>query len=339
MDDSGEIVGPAIPAFLGQLETDGARPTRLDLANWLADPNNVLTSRTMVNRLWLLLFGRGICTSVDDLGGQGTYPSHPELLDWLAVEFVESGWDIKHIIRTIVLSKTYRRSSRPTPELRSQDPYNDLFARQGRFQLAAEMIRDNALATSGLLVERIGGPSVKPYQPAGYYAQLNFPRREYEADQAEDQYRRGVYTHWQRTFLHPMLKAFDAPSREECTARRDRSNTPLQALTLLNDPTFVEAARAFAARIMRMGGSTTDARIRWAYRMVVSRAPTDPIAAELRGVFDRQLDFFRHQPDDATQLTSVGYAPTPTDIDPAELAAWTGVARVLLNLHETITRY
>ncbi|MCA9025645.1 MAG: DUF1553 domain-containing protein [Planctomycetaceae bacterium] len=339
MDDSGDIVEPSIPAFLGDLNIRERRATRLDLANWLCESENPLTSRVMVNRLWSLLFGRGICQSVDDLGGQGTFPSNPDLLDWLAVEFVESGWDIKYLIRTIVMSNAYQRSSRPIPELKSADPDNDLFARQGRFRLDAEMVRDVALLTSGLLVEKVGGESVKPYQPAGYYAQLNFPRREYAANEGDDQYRRGVYTHWQRTFLHPMLKAFDAPSREECTAKRSRSNTPLQALTLLNDPTFVEAARVLAARIMREGGEHADDQINWAYRAAVSRSPETAVADELKSLFERHLEYFSDHPSEAKALITEGNAPVATDLNAVELAAWTSVARVVLNLHETITRY
>lgn len=339
MDESGEVVQPAIPEFLGKLDTGDSRATRLDLANWLCESDNVLTSRTMANRIWYLLFGRGVCTSVDDFGGQGTFPSHPELLDWLAAEFVESGWNIKHLVRTIVMSETYRRSSKPSERLAQQDPYNDLFARQGRYAIPAEMIRDAALVTSGLLVEKVGGTSAKPYQPAGYYAQLNFPRRKYVADMGDSQYRRGVYTHWQRTFLHPMLKAFDAPSREECTAQRSRSNTPIQALTLLNDPSFVEAARVLAARVMREGGEGEDARIAWAYRLAVSRKPNAAIAAALRHVFDSHYKHYQQHVDEAKQLVAEGNAPADEALDPAELAAWTSVARVILNLHETITRY
>ncbi|MGI9458222.1 MAG: PSD1 and planctomycete cytochrome C domain-containing protein [Aeoliella sp.] len=339
MDDSGDIVQPAIPAFLGKLDTGDRQATRLDLANWLCEPDNAFTSRTMANRLWYLMFGRGICASVDDFGGQGTFPSHPELLDWLAVDFVESGWDVKHLLRTIVTSATYRQSSKPAPQLLADDPYNDLIARQGRFLLAAEMVRDSALAASGLLVEKTGGQSVKPYQPAGYYAQLNFPKRTYVADEGSSQYRRGVYTHWQRTFLHPMLKAFDAPSREECTAARSRSNTPLQALALLNDPTFVEAARVFAARIMREGGASPEERIDWAYRTSVSRHPEPEVASELQQLFNRHLGHYRANVAAAKQLIAAGNAPQATDLDAAELAAWTSVARVVLNLHETITRY
>ncbi|MEO1528189.1 MAG: PSD1 and planctomycete cytochrome C domain-containing protein [Planctomycetota bacterium] len=339
LDDSGDVVGPAIPEFLGKLETGDRRPTRLDLANWLCEADNPLTARTIVNRIWSLLFGRGICASVDDFGGQGTYPSNPELLDELAIEFIESGWDVKNLIRSIVMSETYQRASTPTIELSQADPYNDTFARQGRFCIEAESVRDAALLTSGLLVEQVGGASVRPYQPAGYYAQLNFPRRKYQADQGESQYRRGIYTHWQRTFLHPMLKAFDAPSREECTAARARSNTPLQALALLNDPTFVEAARVFAARIMKEGGDNIPSRVNWAYRTAVSRMPEDRIHNELLNVYQSHLAHYRENPDAAQKLIAEGYAPIEGELDAVELAAWTGVARVLLNLHETITRY
>jgi mono/diheme cytochrome c family protein len=338
MDESGEIVQPAIPAFLGTLETEG-RASRLDLANWLCRDDNVLTARTMVNRLWYLMFGRGICSSVDDLGGQGTYPSQPELLDYLANEFVQSGWNIKHVLRLIVSSATYQQSSKPTPDLRARDPYNELFARQGRFRIGAEMVRDAALWHSGLLVERAGGVSVKPYQPAGYYDQLNFPRRSYVPDANENQYRRGVYTHWQRTFLHPMLKAFDAPSREECTAIRSRSNTPLQALVLLNDPTFVEAARVFAARIMREGGTSSVDRIQWAYQAAVIRPCSPFVSEQLERIFTSHHQSFIADPGAAAALISHGNSPVATDLDAAELAAWTSVARVILNLNETITRY
>ena len=239
----------------------------------------------------------------------------------------------------IVTSETYRRSSRPTEQLRKLDPYNELFARQGRFRIDAEMVRDNALAISGLLVEQIGGESVKPYQPEDYYAQLNFPRRTYVADQGNDQYRRGVYTHWQRTFLHPMLKAFDAPSREECTAARAKSNTPLQALSLLNDPTFVEAARVFATRIMRESGPSVDQRIEWAYQTTLSRKPETEVANELRQIYDQHLAHYTGKKDEASRLVSEGNASVATDLPAAELAAWTSVARVLLNLHEAMMRY
>ncbi len=338
LDDSGEIVSPAIPEFLGTLQTGGRLATRLDLANWLCDPENPLTARTMVNRLWSLMFGRGICTSVDDFGGQGTYPSYPELLDALSVEFVESGWDIKHVFRLIANSRAYQRSSHSTGELRASDPYNDWFARQGCFRIDAEMVRDSALACSGLLVEQRGGNSVRPYQPAGYYAHLNFPPRKYQQDTGNSLYRRGVYTHWQRTFLHPMLKAFDAPSREECTARRSRSTTPLQALTLLNDPSFVEAARVFAQRSMMEGGGTLEDQIKWAYRSATSRKTNVEIEDLLGQLYEDHLEVYSTNPAAAKKLVKIGEAPVPKEADIVKLAAMTSVTRVILNLHECITR-
>ncbi len=339
MDESGEVVDPGVPAFLPPLKRSSGRATRLDLAEWLVRRDNPLTSRVVVNRFWQMFFARGLSGVPDDLGAQGEWPSHPQLLDWLAVEFIESGWDVKHIIRTIVLSETYQQSSMPRRELRDRDPGNRLLARQARFRVAAETVRDNALAISGLLVHQLGGRSVKPYQPAGYYAELNWPQREYEEDTGDNLYRRGLYTHWQRTFLHPMLKAFDAPSREECTARRDVSNTPLAALTLLNDPTFVEAARVFAQRMMREAGPGEADRIIWAYERTLSRPPRDEELHTLCQLYAEHLEHYRSDQAAAVELINVGEAPVPSDLDPATLAAWTSVARVLLNLHETIVRY
>ena len=246
MDQTGEIVNPALPAFL----SDQKVTTRKDLAQWIVSRQNPLTARVYVNRLWKMFFGIGISNVLDDIGSQGEWPSHPELLDWLAIEFMESGWDIKHMVKLIVNSKAYRQSSYENEKLRTLDPENRLIARQSSFRIDAEFIRDNALSVSGLLVNKIGGPSVKPYQPSGYWENLNFPRRTYKADSGQNQYRRGLYTHWQRQFLHPALIAFDAPSREECTANRPRSNTPLAALVMLNDPTQVESARALAQKIL-----------------------------------------------------------------------------------------
>ena len=338
MDDSGEVVEPAIPEFLGKLESD-SRLTRLDLANWITQPDNVMTSRVMVNRLWYLLFGRGICASVDDFGGQGSFPANAELLDFLAHDFAHSGWNIKRTLKLIVMSAAYQQSSLGSPELLRQDPENELFARQNRFRIDAEMVRDSVLYVSGLLVEKVGGRSVKPYQPAGYYAELNFPTRKYRADSGDSQYRRGVYTHWQRTFLHPMLKAFDAPSREESACTRARSNTPLQALTLLNDPTFVEAARVYAARIVKREAQNRGERIRWAFRNAVSREPNQEMVEILEEVYLQHRKQFTKDLAAARQLISVGQSPVDAEVDPAELAAWTSVARVLLNLHELTTRF
>ncbi|HEV2296445.1 MAG TPA: DUF1553 domain-containing protein [Tepidisphaeraceae bacterium] len=211
-DDSGEVVEPAVPHFLKQLEVKGQRATRLELANWLVAHDNPLVARVFVNRVWAMMFGRGLVKDLEDLGSQGESPTHPDLLDWLAIDFIEHGWDVKRLVRQIVTSGTYRQGSKPTKELEEIDPFNRLLARQGRFRLHAEFVRDNALSISGLLVPTIGGPSVKPYQPPGYWDYLNFPLRTYEADKGEKLYRRGLYTWWQRTFLNPSLLAFDAPT-------------------------------------------------------------------------------------------------------------------------------
>jgi len=346
MDDSGEIVQPAIPAFLGKLNTNGARATRLDLANWLVSRENPLTARVFVNRVWREFFGAGISKALDDLGSQGEWPSHPELLDWLAAEFMQPqwnaedthAWDVKHLIRAIVTSHTYRQSSLPTPEREEKDPTNRLFARQSRFRVDAEVVRDIALAASGLLAEKFGGPSVRPYQPDGYLAALNFPKREYAASHGEDLYRRGVYVFWQRTFLHPSILTFDAPTREECTVNRTNSNTPLQALVLLNDPIFVEAARVFAQHMLQEGGRGLDQRIDWAFQRAVSRKATPQERAVLAGLYHKSLAEFEQDASSAAELIHVGEAPSLETAKPADLAAMTTVARAILNMHETITR-
>jgi hypothetical protein len=338
LDDTGEIVAPNTPASLPKLAANGKRPTRLDLAKWLVSPEHPLTARVFVNRLWKLFFGQGLVTSMEDFGSQGAWPSHPELLDWLAVEFRESGWDVKHLVRLMVTSSAYRQSSLVSESLRHRDPYNRLLARQVRFRLDAELVRDNTLAVSGLLVRTIGGPSVKPYQPAGYWAYLNFPKREYIADKGESQYRRGVYTFWQRTFPHPSLIAFDAPSREECTADRPRSNTPQQALVLLNDPTYVEAARVLAAKVLRDGGASDEERLTFAYRQVLGRKPRPAEVELLLPLLHRHIQQYKADAGAAEALLSVGQAAIDKTADRPHLAAWASVARVLLNLHEAITR-
>jgi hypothetical protein len=273
LDESGEVVQPAFPARFA--DSSGSGPPRLELARWLVSPSNPLTARVFVNRLWKLFFGAGLVRSADDFGTQGQWPTHPELLDWLAVDFMDSGWDVKRMVKLIVMSSAYQRSSTVSPQLRQRDPENRWLARQARFRLDAELVRDNTLAVSGLLSVKIGGPSVKPYQPAGYWKHLNFPLREWQHDVGADLYRRGLYTYWQRTFLHPSLVAFDAPSREECTVERPRSNTPLQALVLLNDPTYVEAARALAARALAEGGATDRARLEYTFGRTLQRLPTE----------------------------------------------------------------
>lgn len=340
MDDSGEMVYPNTPTFLPTLKHDPLRrPTRLDLANWLVSRENPMTARAFVNRFWAMFYGSGFARVMDDLGSQGERPDYPELLDWLAVEFMDSGWNVKHIARLMVTSSAYRQSSRPSPELLERDPYNRLVARQSRRRLDAEMIRDNALSLAGLLVDTIGGPSVRPYQPEGYYAHLNFPKRVYNPDAGDAQHRRGLYTHRQRTFPHPSLMAFDAPSRQECTAERSKSNTPTQALTLLNDPTYVEAARAFAARMAREGAASPSERITWAYRQALSRAPLPEELEVVTALYEKHLADYSADADAAATVVSTGQPAPPNDIEPAELAAWTSVARVMLNLHEGNTLY
>ncbi len=340
LDETGEIVEPATPAALPALGVTGRRANRLDLANWLVSRDNPLTARVTMNRLWKRFYGTGISKILNDLGAQGEWPTHPELLDWLAVEFMYSGWDLKHMIRLMVTSETYRRTSEATPELRNRDPYNRLLARQSRYRIDAEMVRDGALAMSGLLSPIIGGRSVFPYQPEGYYANCNTfgGVLAYDTEKDENQYRRGLYSFWKRTFLHPSLLAFDAPTREECTAERPVSNTPLQALVLLNDPTYVEAARVFAQRIMTEGGEESDSRINLAFAYALSRAPRPEELALLRDLYHQHLLEYTNDPASAEVLLKTGLAPLPEGQNPVDLAAWTSVARVILNLHETITR-
>jgi hypothetical protein len=338
MDDSGEVVLPGVPAALPQPQSASERATRLDLARWMTSRDNPLVARVFVNRLWKQFFGAGLSRRLDDLGTQGDPPSHPELLDWLAAEFIESGWDVKHLVRLMVTSGAYRQSSAATAAQIEADPFNRWLARQGRFRLDAELVRDGALATSGLLARQVGGPSAKPYQPPGYWAYLNFPAREWQNGSGDDLYRRGLYTHWQRQYLHPSLMAFDAPSREECTAERLRSNTPLQALALLNDPTYAEAARSFAERILREGGGDTQQRLDWAFREALAR-PIRPAEAEaMAALVEKHLADYRHDPQAAAAVQTNGARAAASDLNAVELAAWTSAARTLLNLHATITR-
>ncbi|QDV20414.1 Planctomycete cytochrome C [Gimesia panareensis] len=340
LDESGPVVQPAIPEFMGKIKTNHDRPTRLDLANWLSSEEGYgpLMARVMANRFWYLFFGRGIAPVLDDFGGQGGPPHYPELLDQLAIKFFQDEWDMKQLVKFIVMSRTYRQSSLETPAQRKEDPFNQRLDRQARFRLPAEMIRDNALAISGLLVTDVGGPSVKPYQPAGYYRHLNFPKRKYVSDKDQRQWRRGVYMHWQRQFLHPMLKAFDAPSREECTAQRPRSNTPIAAMTLLNDPTFIEAARVFAAHVIEKGGASDRARINYAFSQATSREPEAYEVEVIQGLLDSNRSAFAARTKDAQALTRTGLAASQPDLEAVELAAWTEVTRALLNLNEVVTR-
>ncbi len=346
MDDSGAVVEPAIPGFMGELNTGGRRATRLDLANWLVSAQNPLTARAYVNRIWHQFFGTGLSNTLADLGSQGEWPSHLALLDWLAAEFMAPqydaagahAWDMKHLVRTIVTSETYKQSSAPRPDLEARDPANRLLARQVPLRVDAEVVHDVALQVSGLLAERFGGPSVRPYQPDGYLAALNYPRRSYSADRGDDLYRRALYIHWQRTFLHPSLAVFDAPSREECVLERVVSDTPLQALDLLNDPIYVEAARVFAEGALKQGGPTVSRQLDWIFSRALGRAPEPEELRTLSKLHAGSLARFQKNPGEARKLIRTGEYPVPANISPVSLAAMTTVTRVVLNLHELITR-
>jgi len=341
LDKTGEVVSPRIPTMFGSLDVQG-RPTRLDLARWLTRPDHPLTARVMVNRLWQLFYREGLVRTPDDFGAQGQLPSHPELLDWLAVEFVESGWDVKHMVRLMLHSRTYRQSSQAASgEVYQKDPVNVYLARQAPSRLDAEFVRDNALFVSGLMNGAIGGESVKPYQPAGYWQHLNFPKRKWEEHNDQRQYRRGLYVHWQRSFLHPSLANFDAMGREDSICKRAHSNTPLQALTLLNDPTYVEAARVLAVKVAEDAGPKLADRLRLLFRRALQRPPSEREAATLTQLYNAAKERFDENPTAARKVFSVGLAPQPNlseDSQAADLAAFTQVARAVLNLHETITR-
>jgi hypothetical protein len=283
-----------------------------------------------------MVFGTGIVKTVDDFGAQGEWPTHPELLDWLAAEFVQNGWDVKATLRTIVTSSTYRRSSRVTPALLQKDPENRLLARGPRVRLPAEMIRDQALAVSGLLVEKLGGPSVRPYQPAGLWKEL--ADKEYQRDKGEGLYRRSLYTFWKRTVAPPTMITFDAAGRETCVVRETRTNTPLQALTLMNEVTYVEAARMLAQRIMSEGGATPEERLALAFRLATARRPHPAELTILVNGFEHHLAQYRKDRAAARKLVSAGDAPLNEKLDVSELAAYTAVASLILNLDETITK-
>ena len=340
MDDSGAEVLPAPPAFLPGAGRDAGaeRLTRLDLARWITGNENPLVARVLANRLWALLFGQGLSRRLDDHGAQGEPPSHPELLDWLACELRDGGWDLRRVLKVLVTSDAYRRASASSGPLVERDPENRWLARQNRYRVDAEMVRDTALAASGLLVKQVGGPSVRPYQPPGYWDYLNFPARTYKADTGDKLYRRGLYVHWQRQYLHPALVVFDAPSREECTARRARSNTPLQALVLLNDPEYVEAARGLATKTLTDGGSDPAGRARYMLRRAIGRVPHEEEIAVLTDLVERQRQSWLGDPEGVRSFLSVGAVPLPLTIDPVELATWASAARTVLNLHETYSR-
>jgi len=337
-DQPTDKVDSDIPEIL-KIDGGGRIATRLDLARWLTHPRNPLTARVAVNRLWEQCFGVGLVRTSEDFGGTGELPLHRELLDQLADSFIKQGWDVKAMLRGIVLSDTYQQQSRMSNELASKDPENRFFARGPRHRLSAETIRDNALAISGLLVAKVGGPSVKPYQPDGLWEDVTVERRgKYVADQGENLYRRGLYTFWKRTCPPPSMVTFDAPNREVCVARRSRTNTPLQALVLLNDPTYLEAARAFAADILRKGGENDLAKLQFAIRKALVRQPRPEEIPQWISLLEVARSEFK-EPKRATEFLHVGTLPVPTDLPESELAVWTLVGNTILNLDETITKY
>ena len=339
-----ERLEPGTPTTLPPLPI-GAPANRLGFAQWLTAPEHPLTARVAVNRCWQMVFGTGIVKTAGDFGAQGQYPSHPNLLDWLATEFMHSGWNVKHLIRLIVTSATYQQSSTVTPELRVRDPENRLLARGPRFRIQAELLRDCALAVSHLLNDTVGGPSVKPYQPSGLWKEISFSpdstrfsEQAYQTDRGANVHRRSLYTFWKRSAPPPNMTAFDAPNREVCTTSRPRTNTPMQALVLLNDPTFVESARALAERMLKEGGSTPQQRIQFGFLVATSRPATKRELRILTGEYERQYQSFRLEREAAEKLLEIGQSKRDTLLDVIEHAAWTNVAGVILNLDEVLTK-
>jgi hypothetical protein len=331
----GEVVQPGVPHMLPPL-ADGAPRDRLGLARWIVSPDNPLTSRVVVNRYWERLFGIGLVETSENFGMQGALPSHPEVLDELALGLVESGWSLKELCRTIVTSATYRQSSRMHDDC-FDDPRNQRLGRGSRFRLSSEGLRDQALAISGLLSAERFGPPVHPHQPDGVW-QMPYSGDKWTTSAGDDAYRRAVYTFWRRTAPYPSMIAFDAPSREFCVSRRLRTNTPLQALVTLNDPVYVEAAQALARRMVREGGDTPGGRAARGLRLCVIRAPRDEEIEVLVGLYESELVKYRARPEDARALATDPLGPLPPGMNAAELAAWTVVANVLLNLDEVLTR-
>jgi hypothetical protein len=336
--DLGPVVAEGVPAVFPPPEVgEGGRLDRMMLAKWLVDARNPLTARVVANRLWERLFGIGIVATSEEFGSQGELPSHPELLDWLACELVDRGWDTKAIMRLMVTSAAYRQTSRATPELIARDPENRLVACGPRVRLSAEVIRDQALAAAGLLSRKKGGPSVQPPQPNLGLSAAFGGGIDWKTSDGEDRYRRALYTTWRRSNPYPSMATFDAPSREVCTVRRPRTNTPLQALVTLNDPVYVEAAQALARRMVREGGSTSPERAARGFRIVLARQPTVAEIDRLVRLHDDALAGFKNDPDDAKKMATDPLGPVPSDLPVAldDLAAWTVVANVILNLDET----
>jgi hypothetical protein len=354
-DKQADKVTASVPASLPPLPKDSAID-RLALARWLVSPEHPLTSRVIVNRYWQMLFGTGLVETSEDLGSRGELPSHPDLLDWLAVEFQESSqpnlsgsaaarWNVKALLKLIVMSATYRQDSRVTPMHLERDPENRLLARGPRVRLQAEFIRDQALAISGLLKHRIGGPSVSPYQPAGLWEELSsrgdsskWTAQVFAQSNGDDLYRRSMYTFWKRTSPPPQMLTLDAPDRETCTVRRARTNTPLQALILMNDPTYVESSRTLAERALVEGGSTDEQRLTFVFRLATGRLPSEAELSVMRSVLREQTELYKDKVEQAKQLLTIGDKSWNGKLDACELATWTMIASMILNLDETLTK-
>jgi hypothetical protein len=333
----GDEVASAVPAAFHPLKKNVPN-NRLGAAMWLVDNKNPLTARVSVNRVWAQIFGVGIVETEEDFGTQGDPPSHPVLLDWMATEFMRQGWDMKSFLKLVVMSATYRQSSRVTPELLEKDPRNRLFGRASRFRLDAEILRDQALALSGLLSRKTHGPSVYPPQPPGLWRAAFNGQRTWPTSKGEDRYRRGLYTFWRRTVPYPSMSTFDAPSRELCSIRRIRTNTPLQAFVMLNDPVYVEAAQALARRIVTEGGHTPNDRIRFALQLCTVRPPKEDQVNSLLKLYKSELNHYRTETQEAEKIATDPLGPLPKQMNIPELAAWTVVANVLLNLDGVLTR-
>ncbi|MBL8228552.1 MAG: DUF1553 domain-containing protein [Bryobacterales bacterium] len=336
-DKPGESVEPGVPAVLPPLPA-GAPNNRLGLAQWMVDKSNPLTARVAVNRFWQSIFGTGLVKTTEDFGVQGEWPSHPELLDWLAAEFVASGWDVKAMMKLMVMSAAYRQSSASSQELTARDPENRLLARGPRARIPAEMVRDSALLAAGLLKEKLGGPSVKPYQPDGLWQELIMQDMHYVQSKGDDLYRRSLYTFWKRTVAPPMMANFDSALRESCTVRENRTNTPLQALNLMNDVTFIEAARFVGQRMLREAPGDANSRLAYGFRLITSRNPSDAEKAVLRSNLQYHLDYFAGNPERVKSYLSQGDSPPDPKLDARELAAYASVASLMFNLDEAITK-
>jgi hypothetical protein len=339
-DKHGEEVGPGVPSVLPPLPKTEVT-NRLTFALWLVDPRHPLTARVTVNRFWQQFFGTGIVKTAEDFGTRGEWPSHPELLDWLATELIRDKWDIKQLVRLIVTSATYRQDSKVTPKLIEMDPENRWLARGPRHRLDAEVLRDYALFTSGLINLKMGGRGVRPYQPAGIWEAVGYTTSntaQYTQDHGDALYRRSLYLFWKRTAPPASMTTFDAPSREQCRARRERTNTPLQALLTMNDPQYFEAARQLGFHMLHDGGATDADRLRRGFRIVTAREPSGREAEVLAQALSLQRQHFTADLEAAKKVISVGESAAPAEAPAAELAAYTMLANLMLNLDEALTK-